>query len=169
MGVATWFFLPPELSRLCDVHNPICSIKLNYRTGHCSVPRTKWQPTQYLSKSTALHTDLRHNKVAQWSGKLEEQHKMAWLFTGGRNEKQKPISPRAIMHLSLSSRYSCNLSHSYLIPQEFPGQTNVLLISSLLLLKRGRAMKGRELDYSEWEQEVERREEEGRWWMKSNG
>lgn len=29
------------------------------------------------------------------------------------------------------------------------GQTNVLLISSLLLLKWGRAMRGRELDYRE--------------------
>lgn len=43
-----WFFLPPELSRLCDVRDPICSIKLCHRTGHCSVPRTKWQPRQYV-------------------------------------------------------------------------------------------------------------------------
>lgn len=70
MGVATWFFLPPELSRLCDVHNPICSIKLYYQTGHCSVLGTKWLPLHYLSKSTVLHADLKHNKIAQWSGKL---------------------------------------------------------------------------------------------------
>lgn len=70
MGVATRFFLPPELSRLCDVHNPICSIKLYYQTGHCSVLWTKWQPLRYLSKSTVLHADLKHNKIAQWSGKL---------------------------------------------------------------------------------------------------
>lgn len=43
---------------------------------------------------------------------------MDWLFAGGRNTKLKPISPRAIM--SLWAAGSCNLSHSYLIPQEFP-------------------------------------------------
>lgn len=81
---------------------------------------------QYLPKSTALRTDLQHNKVAQPSSKLSEQHKMARLFTGERNEKQKrkknspyPQEPSCI---SLSSRYSCNLSHSYLIPQEFPAR-----------------------------------------------
>lgn len=40
------------------------------------------------------------------------------------------------------------------------GQTNVLLISILLLLKQGMAIRGRELDYREWEQEIERGEEE---------
>lgn len=45
------------------------------------------------------------------------------------------------------------------------GQTNVLLISSLLLLKQGRAMRGRELDYREREskrlKEERRKEEDG--------
>lgn len=36
------------------------------------------------------------------------------------------------------------------------GQTNVLLISSLLLLKPGRAMRRREMDYREREQETDR-------------
>lgn len=60
---------------------------------------------QNLANSTVLRTDLQRNKVAQPSSELKEQHKMAWLFTGGRDGKQKkkcPISSRAIMHLSLS-------------------------------------------------------------------
>lgn len=82
---------------------------------------------QNLANSTVLRTDLQRNKVAQPSSELKGQHKMAWLFTGGRDGKQKkkcPISSRAIMHLSLSlsSRYCCNLSHSYLILQEFPAR-----------------------------------------------
>lgn len=65
---------------------------------------------------------------------------MAWLFTGGSDEKQAPKSHHAF---SPSSRYSCNLSHSYLISTRVSGQTNVLLISSLLLPKWGRAARER--------------------------
>lgn len=52
---------------------------------------------QYLPKSTALRTDLQHNKVAQPSSKLSEQHKMARLFTGERNEKQKRKKKKHIL------------------------------------------------------------------------
>lgn len=61
---------------------------------------------QYLPKSTALRTDLQRNKVAQPSSKLSEQHKMARLFTGERNEKQKRKKPTHILkshHASLSA------------------------------------------------------------------
>lgn len=70
---------------------------------------------QYLPKSTALRTDLQRNKVAQPSSKLSEQHKMARLFTGERNEKQKrknqPISSRAIMHLSAAGIAAISVIH----------------------------------------------------------
>lgn len=111
---------------------------------------------QYLVNSTVLCTDLQRSKVAQPSSELKEQHKMARLFTGGRDGKQKkecPISSRAIVHLSLLSQQQVLLqSQSFIFNSaRVSGQTNVLLISSLRLLKWGRAERRgeREPDYGE--------------------
>lgn len=70
------------------------------------------------------------------------------------NKKKCPISSRAIMHLSLSLSQQQVLlqSQSFIFNSaRVSGQTNVLLISSLLLLKWGRALKRgeREPDYRE--------------------
>lgn len=120
---------------------------------------------QNLANSTVLRTDLQRNKVAQPSSELKEQHKMAWLFTGGRDGKQKKMPHILKSHhasLSLSQQQVLLQSQSFIFNSaRVSGQTNVLLISSLLLLKWGRALRSgeREPDYREWEQEIERREE----------
>lgn len=119
-------FVPRELSHLCDVHNPICSYQIIPSGRSPFSARNKMANIQqYLANSTVLRTDLQRNKVAQPSSELKEQHKMAWLFTGGRDGKQKKMPHILKSHhasLSLSSRYCCNLSHSYLILQEFPAR-----------------------------------------------
>lgn len=84
---------------------------------------------QNLANSTVLRTDLQRNKVAPAIQRAERatQNGLAVYWRKGWKTKKKcPISSRAIMHLSLSlslsSRYCCNLSHSYLILQEFPAR-----------------------------------------------
>lgn len=111
---------------------------------------------QNLANSTVLRTDLQRNKVAQPSSELKEQHKMAWLFTGGRDGKQKKNAPYpqepSCTSLSLSQQQVLLQSQSFIFNSaRVSGQTNVLLISSLLLLKWGRALRSgeRELDYRE--------------------
>lgn len=126
MGVATWFFLHRELSRLCDVHNHICSIKSCHRTGHRSVLGTKWQTPNNIYQSPQRCALICN--ITRWlSHPVSCQNSTKWpgclLVKGMKNRKEKkqPYTQEPSC-ISLSSRYSCNLSHSYLIPQEFPAR-----------------------------------------------
>lgn len=165
MGVATWFFLPRELSHLCDVHNHICSIKSCHRTGHRSVPGTKWQTPNNIYQSTQRCALICN--ITRWlSHPVSCQNSTKWpgclLVKGMKNRKEKknpyPQEPSCI---SLSSRYSCNLSHSYLILQEFPARLMCYWFQVSCYWNGGGMGGEGELDYREWEQEIETREEGG--------
>lgn len=149
MGVAGWFFMPPELSRLCDVHDAICSIRLCYQIGHCSTQRTKCQTLNKANQSLQCCTLIAKKNTRYPSDPVSCRNSTKWpdcLLERGTKRKKK--FPRAIMHLCQQQVELQSQSFIFNFIR-VSGQTNVLLISSLLLLKRGRTARGRKLDYRE--------------------
>lgn len=96
-----------------------------------------------MSKNTEAHCVAgwslirRGGSVSSWSVGATRNGVAVYWWERWKTRTQEPSC------ISLSSRYSCNLSHSYLISTRVSGQTNVLLISSLLLPKWGRAARER--------------------------
>lgn len=121
------------------------------RPQHCTLMANKtWLPSDPVSSGNTAQNGLTVYLKEEQRGKERER------------EKKNPISLKAIMHLS---QQQVELqSQSFIFNStRVSGQTNVLLISSLLLLKRGRDMRGRKLDYREldWKTRGGKRKMEG--------
>lgn len=77
-----------RISVTCKIPFALSDHTIGLITVQCQELNGKHPTLLYYTNSTMLRTDLQCNKVVQPSSELKEQHKMARLFTGGRDGKK---------------------------------------------------------------------------------
>lgn len=108
----------------------------------------KCQTLNKANQSLQCYTLIAKKNTRYPSDPVSCSNSTKWPVYWREERKEKKKSPRAIMHLSQQQVELQSQSFIFNFIR-VSGQTNVLLISSLLLLKRGRTVRGRKLDYRE--------------------